>query len=190
MPSKKKAKKPTRKPAAKKVTKKAKKVEAVPAKYGSVTPHMIVSPCNRALEFYKDAFGAKVLTTMPGPGGLIVHAEMKIGDSIVMLCDEIPQMQRYVSPQQLKGTTIALHMYVKDVDAAFKRAVDAGATVSMSVMDTFWGDRYGRVTDPWGHEWSLATHKQDLTHDEIAKGAQTFFANIGQGQKKSSDQST
>ncbi len=163
----------------------ASQVKPIPDGYHAITPHLVLREGVKAIEFYKKAFGAEERGRIPGPDGKsILHAELKIGDSILMLCDEIPQMQRYVSPQQLKGTTIALHMYVKDVDAAFKRAVDAGATVSMPVMDTFWGDRYGRVTDPWGHEWSLATHKQDLTLDEIAKGAETFFASISGGQKK------
>ena len=163
----------------------AKQAKPIPDGYHAVTPHLVVREAAKAIEFYKKAFGAEEMARMPGPDGkLVMHAQLKIGDSIVMLGDEFPQMQRWVSPQQLKGTTIALHLYVKDVDQAFKRAVDAGATVSMPVMDTFWGDRYGRVTDPWGHEWSLATHKRDLTLDEIAKGAQAFFANIGQGPKK------
>lgn len=157
----------------------------VPEGYHSVTPHLVVREAGKAIEFYKQAFGAEEMARMPGPDGRsIMHAELRIGDSRVMLGEEFPQMQRWVSPQQLKGTTIALHMYVKDVDAAFSRAVNAGATVSMPVMDTFWGDRYGRVTDPWGHEWSLATHKQDLTLEEITKGAQAFFAGIGGGPKK------
>ncbi len=162
-----------------------KPAKPIPDGYHGVTPHLVIREAAKAIEFYKKAFGAEERARMPGPDGkCIMHAEIKIGDSIVMLGEEFPQMQRWVSPQQLKGTTIALHLYVKDVDAAFERAVDAGATASMPVMDTFWGDRYGRVTDPWGHEWSLATHKQDLTMDEISQGAQAFFANIGKGQKK------
>ena len=163
----------------------ADQVKPIPDGFHAVTPHLVLREGAKAIEFYKKAFGAEERGRLLAPDGKsIMHAQLKIGDSILMLCEEIPQMQRYVSPQQLKGTTIALHMYVNDVDAAFKRAIDAGATVSMPVMDTFWGDRYGRVTDPWGHEWSLATHKQDLTPDEIAKGAKAFFANIAAGHKK------
>ena len=163
----------------------AKQARAVPDGFHAVTPHLVVREAAKAIEFYKKAFGAEEIARMAGPDEkFVMHAELKIGDSIVMLGDEFPQMRRWVSPQSLKGTSIALHLYVKDVDQAFKRAVAAGATVSMPVMDAFWGDRYGRVTDPFGHEWSLATHKQDLTRDEITKGAQAFFANISKGNKK------
>ena len=163
----------------------ATQAKPIPDGFHALTPHLVVREAAKAIEFYKKAFGAEEIARMAAPDGkFVMHAELKIGDSIVMLGDEFPQMQRWVAPQSLKGTTIALHMYVKDVDAAFKRAVDAGATVSMPVMDAFWGDRYGRVTDPWGHEWSLATHKQDLTPEQIAKGAEAFFANIGKGHNK------
>ena len=162
-----------------------KQAKPIPDGFHAVTPHLVVREAAKAIEFYKKAFGAEEIARMPGPDGkFVMHAELRIGDSIVMLGDEFPQMQRWVSPQQLKGTSIALHLYVKDVDQAFKRAVAAGATVSMPVMDAFWGDRYGRVTDPFGHEWSLATHKQDLTPEQIAKGAEAFFANVGQEHKK------
>jgi uncharacterized glyoxalase superfamily protein PhnB len=116
---------------------------------------------------------------MEGPGGLLVHAEIQIGDSIVMMCDEMPQMQRWVSPDALRGTTIALHLYCKDVDAIFAQAVAAGCTVSLPLMDTFWGDRFGKLTDPFGHEWSLATHKHDFTPEEMQKNAEAFFAQFG-----------
>lgn len=163
----------------------AKQAKPIPDGFHAVTPHLVVREAAKAIEFYKKAFGAEEIAKIPGPDGKsVMHAELKFGDSIVMLGNESPQMQRWVSPQQLKGTTIALHLYVKDVDQAMQRAVGAGATVSMPAMDAFWGDRYGRVTDPFGHEWSLATHKQDLTHDEITKGAHAFFANIGEGHKK------
>ena len=159
------------------------KAKPIPDGFHAITPHMVVRDCPKAIEFYKKAFGAEEVMRHLGPDGkLIMHAQLKIGDSIFMMCDEFPQMQRYISPTSLKGTTIALHLYVKDVDSAFQRAVNAGATVSMPVMDTFWGDRYGRVTDPFGHEWSFATHKEDLTPEQVAKGAEAFFANIGKGE--------
>jgi uncharacterized glyoxalase superfamily protein PhnB len=151
----------------------------VPEGFHTITPHLVIRGAGQAIEFYKKAFGAEVGCQMLGPDGqLVMHAELKIGDSVLMLCDEFPQMQRYVSPTQLGGTTIAMHIYTEDVDKAFERAVAAGATASMPVMDTFWGDRYGRVTDPFGHEWSMATHKEDLTPEEIQKGAQEFFSKM------------
>src|SRR2546422_4885387 len=126
------------------------KVKAVPERYHTITPHLVVRGAGRAIDFYKRAFGAEELSRSPGPGGLLMHAELKIGDSIVMLCDEFPQMERWVSPESLKGTTTAMHLYVEDGDAVFTRAVAAGAKVSMPLMDAFWGDRYGKLTDPFG----------------------------------------
>ena len=156
------------------------KVKPIPEGYATVTPYLVVRGAERAIEFYKKAFGAEERARMPGPGGLLVHAEVKIGNSIVMLCDEMPGMERWVSPESLNGTTAALHLYVTDVDAAFQRAVGAGATVSMPLMDAFWGDRYGKLTDPFGHEWSLATHQHDYTAEEIEKNAESFFAQFQQ----------
>ncbi len=115
---------------------------------------------------------------MPGPDGKsVMHAELKIGDSMLMLCDEMPPAQR--SPASLNGTTICMHLYVEDVDKLFQQAIAAGANVAMPVMDAFWGDRYGKLTDPFGHEWSIATHTQDLTLEEIQKGAEAFFSQMG-----------
>jgi len=110
-----------------------------------------------------------------------MHAEVKIGDSMIMLAEDCPQMKYWGSPTQLKGTTVGLCIYLPDVDKAFDRAVAAGAKVSMPVMDMFWGDRYGKVTDPFGHEWAVATHKKDLTPEEIGKGAEAFFAQMAAG---------
>ena len=116
---------------------------------------------------------------MPAPGGQsLMHAELKIGDSIIFLVDEFPDTGCR-APQSLGGATGMLHVYVKDVDAAFKRAVEAGAKVTMPVADMFWGDRYAKVADPFGHEWGLATHKEDLSPKETAKRAQEFFAKMG-----------
>lgn len=160
----------------------ANKVQPIPERFGTLTPYLVARDASKAIEFYKKAFGAEEIFRMPGPDGNgVMHAEIKIGNSVLMLVDEMPQMKSWVSPQSLKGTTVTLHLYVEDVDAMFKRAVDAGATVSMPVMDAFWGDRYGKVTDPFGHEWSIATHKQDLTPEEIQKGAQEFFAGMADG---------
>lgn len=155
-------------------------VKPVPEGFHSVTPHLVIKGAAKAIEFYKKAFGAEEIMIMPGPDGQsVMHAEIRIGDSTIMIGDDLPMMQRWISPARLNGTTVCLHLYVPDVDAAFQRAIDAGATESMPVSDTFWGDRYGKVTDPFGHEWSLATHKKDLTPEQIQEGAKAFFAKMG-----------
>lgn len=153
------------------------KARPIPAGYHTVTPHIVIRDAANAIEFYKNAFGAKELGRMPGPGGKLMHAEIQIGDSRIMIADEFPEFAR--SPQSLGGTSTTLYLYVEDVDEAFKRAVDAGGKPTMPPMDAFWGDRYGKLTDPFGHEWSLATHKQDLTPEQIQKGAEAFFAQMG-----------
>lgn len=156
----------------------AKRVKAIPEGFHTLTPHLTVRGAAKAIEFYKRAFGAKVRMRMAGPDGKsIMHAELKIGDSIVFLNDESPDMGCH-SPQSLGGTPSALHLYVRNVDAAVKRAVAAGAKVQMPVADMFWGDRYGKVIDPFGHVWGLGTHKEDLTPKEICKRAEAFFAEI------------
>ncbi len=154
------------------------KVRAIPEGFHTVTPHLVVRGAARAIEFYKKAFGAEELGRSPGPGGLLMHATIKIGDSMVMLCDEFPEMKRWVAPDSLEGTTTALHLSVVDADALFARAVAAGAKVSMPLMDAFWGDRYGKLTDPFGHEWSIATHMHDYTPEEVQKKAAEFFASM------------
>ena len=158
------------------------RAKPIPEGFHTVTPHLVVRDAAKAIEFYKRAFGAEEIMRMPGPGGQgIMHAEIKIGDSCLMIVDEMPQMERWVSPQKLSGTTVALALYVEDADKLFQRAVDAGAKVSMPMMDAFWGDRYGKVTDPFGHEWEICTHKEDLTPEEIGKRATKFFAGMESG---------
>ncbi len=160
------------------MTAQAGKVRAIPEGFHRVTPHLVVRGAARAIEFYKKAFGAEELNRSPGPGGLLMHAAIKIGDSVVMLCDEFPQMQRWVAPDSLHGTTTALHLYVEDADAVFARALAAGAKASLPIMDAFWGDRYGKLTDPFGHEWSVATHQHDYTPEEMRQKAEEFFASM------------
>ena len=117
---------------------------------------------------------------MPAPDGQrIWHAELQIGDSHLMLADECPDMSNVRAPKSLGGTATSLHLYVEDADALFQRAVDAGATVSMPLMDTFWGDRYGQVTDPFGHQWGIATHQEDVSEEEIQRRAEAFAAQSG-----------
>jgi len=151
------------------------KVKPIPEGFHSVTPYLVVRDAARALDFYKRAFGALERLRMPGPGGKIMHAEIQIGDSIVMLSDEVPEMGAR-SPQALNGTPVGIFLYVENVDATFKQALAAGATSKAPVQDMFWGDRYGKLTDPFGHEWSVATHKEDLTEAEISKRAAAAFS--------------
>lgn len=154
---------------------------AVPEGYHTVTPHLVVRGAAEAIEFYKRAFGALELARSPGPDGKrLNHAELKIGDSRLMLVDEYPEYGSK-SPQGLGGSPVTIHLYVEDVDAVFDRAVKAGCKVEMALMDAFWGDRYGQLQDPFGHKWSLATHKEDLSQEEKAKRAQAFFADMGGG---------
>lgn len=151
-------------------------VKAIPDGYHTVTPHLVVRDAAAAIEFYKKAFNAEEVLRMPGSGGQgVMHAEIRIGNSMIMMCDEMPQMERFVSPAKLNGTTVAICLYVPDCDKAFAQALSAGAKESMPLADMFWGDRYGTVTDPFGHEWEIATHKKDLTPEEIGKAGEEFF---------------
>jgi PhnB protein len=174
-------KKAARKRATGKAARKAapKRVSAIPAGMGTITPHLAVRNGADAIDFYKRAFGAREVSRMPSPDGKIMHAELKIGGATFFLADEHPEMG-VRSPQSLGGATASLHVYFPNVDAAFKRAVDAGAQVRMPVADMFWGDRYGKVGDPFGHEWGLATHKEDLTSAQVKKRAEAFFKQQGQ----------
>jgi PhnB protein len=152
------------------------RIKAVPDGYHTLTPHLVVKGASQAIEFYKKAFGAEEIGRMPGPDGKsLMHAELTIGDSRLMLVDEFPEMDCR-GPQTIGGTPVTIHMYVEDVDAAFSKAVAAGAQVRMPLADMFWGDRYGVLADPFGHAWSLATHKEDLTPEASAERAQTAMS--------------
>ena len=149
----------------------------IPDGYHSVTPSLAVHDAAEAIEFYKRAFGATERVRMHGPDGKIAHAEIEIGDSVVTLADPFPQA--FIRPpKELGGTSMSLLLYVEDVDAVTAQAVDAGATVTMPVDDMFWGDRYGKVADPFGHEWQIATHKEDLTPEEMAERAKEAMAGM------------
>ncbi len=150
-------------------------VNPIPEGHHTVTPQLVIKGAAEAIEFYKKAFNAEEVMRMNGPDGKsVMHGEVKIGDSMVYLADEYPDMG-CVGPQALNGTPVTLHLYVNDVDAAFKQATDAGATVAMPLQDMFWGDRYGIVVDPFGHKWSLATHKEDVSPEECeARAAKQF----------------
>src|SRR5437660_4922638 len=152
-------------------------VQAVPTGYHTITPYMTVRDAARAIEFYKQAFGAVERGTMKGPDGKVMHAELKIGDSVVMLADEQPQFGA-LSPQSTGGAGMGLHIYVEDVDSAFDRAVNAGATVEMPIGDMFWGDRYGKLRDPFGQKWSMATHTADLSAEDMKRGMDEAMAKM------------
>jgi uncharacterized glyoxalase superfamily protein PhnB len=148
---------------------------STPAGYHSVTPAIIVRDAAQAIEFYKRAFGAEELSRMAGPDGAIIHAEIRIGDSVIMLGEENPQWGT-LSPLSTKGNPGSLHLYVDDADAAFARAVRAGATSRYPLEDAFWGDRYGKVTDPFGHEWGLATRLKELSPEQMQQAAAEWMA--------------
>jgi uncharacterized glyoxalase superfamily protein PhnB len=154
--------------------------KAIPQGFHTVTPSLIVRDAAKAIEFYTKALGAKELMRMPSPDGRIAHAELQIGDSIIFLSDEFPNMGVSRSPQTLGGSTGTLHLYVEDVDTAYQRAITAGGKVAMPVADMFWGDRYGTFVDPFGHPWGLATHKEDLTAEEMEARAADFYAQMAQ----------
>jgi PhnB protein len=157
------------------------RVSAIPKGYHSITPVLVVKGAEQAIEFYKKAFGAKELNRAYMPGGnIILHAEVQIGDSRIMLNDEFPEMN-CKSPQSVGGASTALYVYVKDVDKIFTQAIDAGAKVTMPLMNTFWGDRTGQLVDPYGHVWSFATRKRNLSQKEVQKAQQEWLAEIRKG---------
>jgi uncharacterized glyoxalase superfamily protein PhnB len=157
-------------------------VKPIPDGYHSVTPFLTVRDAARAIEFYKQAFAAVERGVMKDPDGKVMHAELKIGDSIIMLSDEFPDYGA-LSPESIGGSAMGLHIYLDGVDAAFDRAVKAGARVEMPVMDQFWGDRYGKLTDPFGHKWSIGTHIKDLSMAEMKKGMDEAMAKAHKMQK-------
>jgi PhnB protein len=146
------------------------RVKPIPEGYHTATPYLIVRNAARAIEFYKKAFGATELMRMADPSGRIGHAEIRIGDSPIMLADEVPEMG-FRSPESLGGSPVSILLYVEDVDAVFSQAVAAGAKVQRPVADQFYGDRTGGVTDPFGHIWYIATHKEDVSPEEMRKRA-------------------
>ena len=155
-----------------------KAVRPVPEGLHTVTPHLVINGAAEAIEFYKRAFGAREVARSAGPDGKsIMHAEIRIGDSAIFLADVVPNTGSQ-SPKTLGTTTVALNLYVEDADAVFNQAVKAGAEVKMPIMDAFWGDRYGQVADPYGHLWAIATHKEDLSREEMDRRGKEFFAQM------------
>jgi len=155
-----------------------KKVQPIPAGYGTVTPYLSVRGAAQAIEFYKKAFGAKEIMRMPGPDGKLGHAEIRIGDSRVMLSDEYEAMA-FLGPQSRGGTTVHIHLYVRDVDATVARATATGAKVARPVQDQFYYDRSGSIEDPFGHMWHVATHKEDLSMAEMKRRAEKMGKQAG-----------
>ncbi len=156
----------------------AKSTKRIPEGQQGVIPHLIVKNAAGAVEFYKKAFGAEEVLRMPGPDGKSIgHSHLRIGGGHVFLCDEFPG-GTCRAPSGLGGTSVSLHMYVEDVDAAFDRAVKAGAKVIMPVTDMFWGDRFGKIADPYGHEWSLASHMEDVPPQEMAERGKKAMAEM------------
>jgi uncharacterized glyoxalase superfamily protein PhnB len=149
-------------------------VKAIPDGYHSITPYLVCKGAAKAIEFYTRAFGAKEFVRMPGPEGRIMHAEIKIGDSIVMLADENPERGAVAPPAGTLARSASIMFYTDDVDATFKRALDLGASSIQTPTDMFWGDRMGNLMDPFGHQWAIATHKEDVTPDEMQKRMQAI----------------
>jgi PhnB protein len=177
----KKARKPVRKAARKAAvlkttrSKTPKKVSPIPKGYHTATPYLVCRGAAQAIEFYRKAFGAKEILRMAMPDGRVGHAEIQIGDSRVMLGDESPEMGAR-APQTVGGTPVHIFLYLQDVDKTFAQATAAGATVEMPPMDMFWGDRYCKVQDPFGHKWNMATHIEDLTPKEMARRSAEAFS--------------
>ncbi|HET6221335.1 MAG TPA: VOC family protein [Dongiaceae bacterium] len=180
---------PARKPAAKKVAKRparkaagkrpARRAPRAAARMAAVTPHIILSDASGAIAFYKKAFGAEEMFRMPTPDGQrLLHASIRIGDAVLMMCDEFPEMGTGSgrAPTTLGGSSTTLHLNVANADAAFGRAVEAGCTVTMPLADMFWGDRYGKLRDPYGHEWSIGQHLRDVSPAEMARAVQEMFS--------------
>ncbi len=151
------------------------KVKPVPDGMHSVTPHLVCAGAADAIEFYKKAFNAVELVRLPGPQGRLMHACIRIGDSQVMLVDEMPEWGAF-GPKSLKGSPVTIHLQVEDVDAFVARAVGTGAKITMPLADMFWGDRYCKLEDPFGHHWSVATHLRDVSPEEMQKAMQQMGA--------------
>jgi PhnB protein len=152
-------------------------VKPIPEGYHALTPSVAVESAAQAIEFYKRAFGATERMRMPGPGDTIAHAEIEIGDSVLMLSDPFPQSS-VKPPKELGGTSVGIFLYVDDVDEVVQQAIDAGGKVTMPVEDQFWGDRFGIVADPFGHQWMIATHKEDVTPEEMKVRGEKAMASM------------
>ena len=164
-----------------------KSAKPIPEGYHTVTPYLVVNDAAGALEFYEKAFGAKEKVRMPGPGGRIMHAEFQIGDSMIMMTEAGGPNK---SPQSYGGSPVSIFIYVDNVDSVFDQAVKAGAKADMPPQDMFWGDRFGKLTDPFGHYWALATHIEDVSPQDMKRRQDEFFANMQQGAGQSAAQAS
>ena len=153
-------------------------VKPIPEGYHTPIPYLAVEDAEAAIEYYKKAFGAKERYRMPMPDGKIAHAELEIAQSILMLSDVFPQATTR-SPKEIGGTTVSIFVFVEDVDKVVKQAVDPGGTIAMEPVDQFWGDRFGTITDPFGHLWGISTHVEDVAPEEIAERAKAAMASTG-----------
>ena len=150
--------------------------DPIPEGFHTVSPYLIIENASEAIEFYSRAFGAEELERHRAPGGQgVMHARLRIGDSMIMIADEFPEWGS-LGPQSIGGTAVSIHIYTEDADALFQRALDAGATAKFPIDDTFWGDRFGKLEDPFGHEWSIATHVKDMTAEEVEQAAVAAFS--------------
>ena len=150
-------------------------VKPIPEGMHTVTPHLVCAGAAAAIEFYQKAFGATELSRVPGTDGKLMHASVRIGDSAVMLNEEMPEWGAF-GPKSLKGSAVTIHLYVENADAVFEQAVAAGAKVTMPLADMFWGDRYGKVEDPFGHQWSIGTHVRDVSPEEMQKAMEQMHS--------------
>lgn len=151
--------------------------QPVPEGYHTITPYLAVDNASEAIDFYQRAFGAQENVRMDGPGGAIMHAELKVGDSMIMLSDPFPQASTK-PPSQLGGTSVSIFAYVEKIDDVYKQAIDAGATSLMEPDDMFWGDRFGSVQDPFGHSWTIATHIEDVEPEEMQRRSEEFMSQM------------
>jgi PhnB protein len=162
----------------------AEKVKALREGQHTITAHLVIRGADKAIEFYKNGFGAQAQAVHHTPDGKVMHAELKIGDSTIMLADEFPGMGTCASPQTLGGTTTVLNLYAENIDQLFDRAVKAGATVTMPLSNQFWGDRYGQLKDPFGHAWALGQHVEDVAPEELERRGREAFAKMAQAAGK------
>ena len=149
-------------------------IKPIPDGFHSITPHLVCAGASEAIDFYRRAFNAVEMMRLPGAPGKLMHAQIRIGDSNLMLVDEMPEWGS-LGPSVLKGTPVTLHLYVEDANAAFAQAIAAGASVKMPLADAFWGDRYGILVDPFGHHWSIATHIRDVGADEMQQAMKAML---------------
>ncbi len=158
-------------------------VKSVPEGMNTITPHLVMRNAIEAIDFYTKAFGAQVKGVHKTPDGRVMHAELKIGNSMIFLADEFPGMGNCASPKTLGGSSVTLNLYSNNVDQLFKQAISAGATVTMPLENQFWGDRYGQIRDPFGHNWALGQHVEDVSPEELDRRAREAFAQMSKAKK-------